>query len=384
MTLLYRSASRLRAPLGVVPGLGGSLKEMARHGQLDRLLDYYVAAWLERFPRVRFFSFEPERIEEHTDDIELRRRVELIAPTVKPRRRVHGLRLASAEGKHRLRECAVVRVLQAPGGIVPALAGTPFVCTYGYSYPQFTELPFNTFAAAAKPFKRAAMRIGLHFVLKRAQATIVTSRAGETEARKLGARRVERIPNGVDVDLFAPSDEPKEWDVVFVGRLAPQKDLPTLLDAAGHISGIRLAFAGDGLQREELAARASSAGLDLSLLGTLPNAQVASVVARSRCFVLPSRYEGHPKALLEAMACGVPCIGSRIAGIAELADDGAVITFEPGDASALAEALHRVLEDDELATRLATRGRTLACESFDLKALVRRETELLDAIARAV
>jgi glycosyltransferase involved in cell wall biosynthesis len=232
------------------------------------------------------------------------------------------------------------------------------------------------------PAKRAAMRAGLRFVLSHAAATIVTSPAGEAEARALGARRIERIANGVDVDLFVPRAENKEWDVAFVGRLAPEKDLATLMDATRELSGLRVVFVGDGPLRDQLVAQAAATAIDLTLLGTLPAWKVARILARSRCFVLPSPYEGQPKALLEAMAVGIPCIASRIAAVAELEREDAVVCFEPGNASDLAITLRRLFRDGALATRLGERGRDVVVRRFNLRSLLARETDLLASIAQ--
>ena len=76
--------------------------------------------------------------------------------------------------------------------------------------------------------------------------------------------------------------------------------------------------------------------------------------------------EGIPVALMEAMACKVPVIATRLSGIPELVTDGAGILVAPDDAVALADAIVRVLDDEELSASLAERGRARVVESFDL------------------
>jgi glycosyltransferase involved in cell wall biosynthesis len=368
--------------LGVLPALGGSLTDFRRHGQLDRLVSYYFPAYLEAFPRVRFFSHEPERWEEFTEDAALRGGVEVVAPERMLPRRLAALALAAGPRRSALRDCAVVRVLQAPGALPAALAGAPYVCTYGYSYPQFTQLPLaGPFAQPVLAGKRTLMRVGLSALLRRAEATIVTTAAGEAEARSLGAKTVVRVPNGVDLEVFAPRGAPAEHDVAFVGRLTPQKDVPTLLRALAQLNGTRLVVVGDGPLRPELEAEARRLGLEARFLGAVGVPVVADVLARSRVFVLPSRFEGHPKALLEALAAGAACVGSDIDGIRELAADGAVELFPVGDAAALAAVLRALLLDDARRVRLATVGRALAAERFDLRPLLRAETRLLAGVA---
>ena len=374
-----RAATRT---LGVLPALGSSLADFRRHGQLDRLLSYYFPAYLEGFDRIRFFSYEPERLDEFTDDPTLRARIEVVAPQRRLPRRLAAASLAAGGRGRLLRACAIARVLQAPGALPAAFTRTPYVCTYGYSYPRFTGVVApGAVAGAALAGKRAVMRAGLSLLLRRAEATIVTTTAGEVEALGLGARKVVYVPNGVDLDLFGAEPSGGDFDVLFVGRLTEQKDVPTLLRACARIQGVRLGIVGDGPLRPGLEAQARDLGLSARFFGNIDGPAVATVLAGSRVFALPSRYEGHPKALIEALAAGVACVGSDIDGIRELGAAGAVELFPPGDEEALAGAIRRVLSDDQRRERLAYAGRSLASRQFDLRQLIRIETQLLVELA---
>jgi glycosyltransferase involved in cell wall biosynthesis len=369
--------------IGVLPGLGGSLGDLARTGQVDRVLEHYLPAYLDRFARVRWFSYEPETLAAFTDDRELRARVDVVAPARRGGRRVTAVELGVGHRRRLLRDCGVVRALHAPGAVPAMLAGARYVCTYGYSYAATTQVSVpRRIAPAARAVKRPLLTAGLRIVLRRAAATIVTAHAVEAEARRLGARRIWLVPNGVDLDRFAPRAVAPEHDVVFVGRLDALKDAHTLVRAAGSVSPPpRLALVGEGPLRAELEDACRAAGVPAAFLGTLPNREVADVLARARCFVLPSRTEGHPKALLEAMATGLPCLGSDIPAIRELARDGAVALFPPGDARAAAALIRRVLDDPGYASDLGTRGGALVRERFDLRALLAREASALAALA---
>jgi glycosyltransferase involved in cell wall biosynthesis len=371
--------------LGCIAGLGGSLTDLARHGQATRLLDYYLPAYLERFDRVRLFSWQDETLAAHTDDPQILGRVQIVAPARPLPRRIQAAALATGRSGALLRECDMVRVLQAPGAVVPMLAAARYVCTYGYSYPAFTNVPAaGPLTPALLRVKRGAMRAGLAALLRRAHATIVTSPAGEEEARDLGARRIWRIPNGVDLNIFYPRVAERRFDIVVVGRLEPQKDLPTLIAAAAQLDPHpRVALVGDGSLRADIARHAAEAGVPLELLGTMPNHAVAETLAESRCFVLPSLYEGHPKALLEAMATAVPCVGTDIPGIRELAAGGGVLLFPPGDAAALAGRLRQLLNDPVRARRVAQAARASVVARFDLRALLHEEAALLAQAARS-
>jgi len=364
--------------LGLLPALGGSLRDFARHGQEDRLLSYYFPAYLERFERVRFFSYENERLGEITTDRELLARVDVLPAAAAAPRRAGAVAHAAMNGRA-LRACGVVRVLQAPGALPAALAGARYVPTYGYSYAAFTTAPTRAFLAV----KRAAITAGLRPLLRRAYAVVATTADGEREARSLGARDIWRIPNGVDTDLFAPARDDRDIDVVFVGRLVEQKDLATLLRALARlVTRPTLTIVGDGELRQELELQARALHVRAKFVGNRPQPEVAALLRRARCFALPSRIEGHPKALLEAMAAGVPWVGSDIPPLRELATASERQLVAVGDDAALAAVVESMLADDERSSVLGRAGRERAVGDFDLRRLLARETELLAVAAR--
>jgi len=98
--------------------------------------------------------------------------------------------------------------------------------------------------------------------------------------------------------------------------------------------------------------------------------------------VLPSRTEGHPKVLLEAMACARPCIASAVGGNLAIVEDGVTgLLFPAGDAGALADRVERLLRDRTLGAALGARARQAVVARYDLGTLVAREIELLRRVA---
>ena len=127
-----------------------------------------------------------------------------------------------------------------------------------------------------------------------------------------------------------------------------------LLDAAAHWLNLDpaplVAIAGDGPLAGELRARASSLGVDAAFLGHRDD--VADLLAAATVFVLPSRWEGQPLILQEALRAGAAIVATRVGGIPDLVGDDAALLVESGDATALAVAVSAVLTDAPLATRL--------------------------------
>jgi glycosyltransferase involved in cell wall biosynthesis len=142
--------------------------------------------------------------------------------------------------------------------------------------------------------------------------------------------------------------------VLAVGRLAAQKGFDVLLDAAARWRDLDplplLAIAGDGALAGKLRGQAASLGIDAAFLGRRDD--VPDLLAAAAVFVLPSRWEGQPLILQEALRAGAAIVATRAGGIPDLVGDDAALLVAPDDAPALAAAVRAVLTDDSLAVRL--------------------------------
>jgi glycosyltransferase involved in cell wall biosynthesis len=205
----------------------------------------------------------------------------------------------------------------------------------------------------------------------------VSQAIGEQVREVLGwpADKVEVIPNGVAADRFREVRDPElrralaagADDVVFltVARLDPQKGLDVLLRAAGSVAGARFVIAGEGPERSTLEALAADLGLGEQVVFLGHRVDVPALLAASDGFVLPSRFEGTPIALLEAMAAGKPVVASAIPGTDELVVDGATgLLTPPGDPDRLAAALSRLVADRDLRARLGGAARDRVDTNF--------------------
>jgi glycogen(starch) synthase len=171
--------------------------------------------------------------------------------------------------------------------------------------------------------------------------------------------RIEVIPSGVERSLFGPDGgdpfptlpRPR---VLFLGRLAAQKDVPTLLRAAAHVDA-HLLLVGDGPERRSLEEQARELGIEgrVTFAGFLERRRVPDALRHSDVLVLPSAYEELGSALIEGMWTGIPIVASRTGGIPEVVEDGrTAILVDPGDAAGFARAINRILTDGGLAERL--------------------------------
>lgn len=369
-------------PVGLLPALGGGIRQLAASGQASRLIDGYLKPYARAFDRLFYFSYLQESLGEFTEDPALLARARVLTPRGPLSR---GSRAVSMPWTHaaEFRSCGVLRVFQVTG-VIPALIvnarfGVPYVTTYGFWYGRLSR------PGPTRLLKRVVERVGL----RRAAAVIVTT----DELRALAApvaRRVHLIPNGVDTNLFAAAGlAPGGSDagsprVLYVGRLSAEKNLSCLVKAAALLKGrvpVRLVMAGSGPLQEALRAEAEAVGVRAEFLGVVDHRRLPAVYASAGAFVLASFTEGHPKALLEAMSAGLPCVASDCPGNRSLVTHGETgLLFDPRRPDELAACLERVLTDQSLAAILGEAARALVVARYDLAVLVAREIELLKTL----
>jgi teichuronic acid biosynthesis glycosyltransferase TuaC len=159
---------------------------------------------------------------------------------------------------------------------------------------------------------------------QRADAVITVCNALRDEVVALGvdARRVTSLRNGVDLQLFQPTERSasKEFALLTVGHLVPVKAQELIIGALPLLPGVRLVVAGDGPNRpmlEQLARSLDVAGR-VEFLGAVPQAELRSHYGAADALVLASSREGWANVLLESMACGTPVVASRVYGTPEV------------------------------------------------------------------
>jgi glycosyltransferase involved in cell wall biosynthesis len=175
-----------------------------------------------------------------------------------------------------------------------------------------------------------------------------------------------------------------------VARLHRQKGVVNLLRAAPQILSpfpeIKIAVVGDGPQSGTLRREAQRLGLEGRLLFLGERKDAASVMALFDIFVLPSLWEGLPFVLVEAAALGKPIVATAVDGVSEILEDGKTgLLVPPNDPSALADAVIRLLRDNEGARRLGERARALVPPRFPLRRMIEQTQNLyLDLMGRNV
>jgi glycosyltransferase involved in cell wall biosynthesis len=226
------------------------------------------------------------------------------------------------------RDADLVHAHWLPAGVVALTTGKPFVVQL---WGTDVEL-----ARRATPLARR--------VLRRARLVICASNALADSARTLGAREVRVIPSGVDVPEQV-GDEAEPPQVLFAGRLSPEKGILELVEAA---NGMPLVVAGDGPLRDRVP----------GALGFVPHHALGPLYEQAAVVAVPSHREGFGVVCAEAMAYGRPVVAGAVGGLLDLVADGETgLLVPPRDVPALRGALEELLGDVGLRRRMGAAAR---------------------------
>jgi glycosyltransferase involved in cell wall biosynthesis len=189
--------------------------------------------------------------------------------------------------------------------------------------------------------------------------------------------RIAVVPNGVDADYFSPdtSQESSEPTVISVGRLVEQKDPVTLVEGfrltLDRVPQARLKIVGNGHLRPRVEELVKSLDLQSHVTLLPGTTDILPLLRGSWVFAMPSAWEGSSNALIEAMAVGLPVVGTRVGGIPDLVDHGVTgLMCESGDRETFAEHLSRVLADGALRRSMGRKGREKVLARHTIKTMV--------------
>ena len=217
---------------------------------------------------------------------------------------------------------------------------------------------------AAPVLRRAARRLAVRIA--------VSERAAAFERARIGGE-FRIVPNGVDVQRFAtaiPAELGPGRKLLFVGRLDERKGFPVAVAAFAELAATRpdlhLVVVGDGPERSALDTLPTALRARVTMLGHVPNVELPPIHAACDLYLGPATGgESFGIVVVEAMAAGLPVVASDTPGYDEVVTDAAEgLLVPPRDAGALAGAAGRVLDDPDLAARLAAAGRARAA-AFD-------------------
>lgn len=281
-----------------------------------------------------------------------------------------------------LKNVDILKTNQMYGSWTAVIAKIPFrkklIVRTGYTWSLFFE------RENPKSYKRRAIKAIERFSYSFADGVVVNSNSDLEYLR--GNYRLNRsqmvIPNYVDISLFKPLDlQKKKNSICFVGRLVERKNPFSLLRAMVGLP-YTLAIVGSGPLREDLEKYAKERGVNVEFLGNLPNSELPKILNQHEIFILPSLYEGMPKALLEAMACGLPVIGTDVDGIKGLIkhkENGFLCATDP---KSIREAILKVMNDVELREKIGNQAQMTIKKNFSLNKILEKELSLYASLLK--
>jgi glycosyltransferase involved in cell wall biosynthesis len=251
----------------------------------------------------------------------------------------------------------------------------------------------NAIAVSSQRSHRELVPAGYRRMLRlsdrMAHAVVVNCRYLErhmVEDERVNAERVEVCFNGIDLDYFRPSDQPRSGPLTIgtMSGLHRWKGVSTLIEAfakLGTSADLRLLIVGSGPMLADLNRQAHELGVVERVTFEPATAKVPEMLHRMDLFVLPSLSEALSNALMEAMACGCCAVASRVGGNPELVHEGETgALFEAGNAESLAMALRPLIANESRRRELAANGLAFIRENFSIAAAAQRMGEIYERL----
>jgi len=359
---------------------GMSLEAWDRAGLLEREMAFYrqLSKQIGRVCFVTYGDADESRYRKDLSSIEILSNRWSLPPNV------YSV-LAPCLHRAALKNVTIFKTNQINGGWCALVAkvcfGGKLLVRCGYIWSEFVE-------RLGAGYIRRWLSTSLERLLLRSADAIIVSSAEDARAVErrhlFKARSITTVGNYVDLERFKPPQAviSKPGRLVFVGRLEEQKNPMALLNALVGLESVHLTVVGDGSLRSHLEDEVNRLNLSVDFLGTVAHEQLPSLLNQNEALVMPSIYEGTPKALLEAMACGVPVIATKSPGIT-----GVVTHNRNGYLCGLSieeirDAIQVVLGDVVLRQRLGQEAVRYIEKHHSLRAAVEQEIRIIERIVR--
>ncbi len=285
-----------------------------------------------------------------------------------------------------IKNSSILKTNQISGSEIPLWFkkkfGKKLIVRCGYLYAQFTFKLTKDEATRKKAYRLE--RDAFSF----ADVGIVSSlrdREYVLAEYRIKPEKIKVIPNYVATDIFRPIPSiQKNYDLVYVGRGGAQKNLENLLKAIKYLKTEKhipsLLMIGNCCYDSKIKRMIDKYELDVALNGIIPNFKLPQIINQARIFVLPSYFEGHPKALLEAMSCGIPCLGTNVTGIKNDIEHLVTGYLSETDFKSIADSIGTLLSDESLQFKLGRRARNYILKNYSLDKILQMELEVIGEV----
>ncbi|MDD5738600.1 MAG: glycosyltransferase [Candidatus Pacebacteria bacterium] len=360
--------------LGLFFSHGISLKNWEDIGHLNREIAFYKRI-ADNFEEIIFFTYGGKNDLRYQENLGPKSNIKIIPKPWGLPKILYGFLLPLIHWV-KLKDISVLKTNQMSSAIPAVIAKLcwrkkKLIIRNGYEWLKILE-------NEKKPFwKKIVVYLWEKIAYKVGDIVVFTSQKDKDFAQKkfkIPERKIRFVPNYIDTELFGPLNIPKEKNsVIYVGRLSKEKNLFNLISAMTGLNA-KLAVVGQGDLQGELEKLAKEKEVLVEFKGKIDNKDLPKELSKAEVFVLPSLYEGCPKALLEAMSCGLACIGTDVEGIKEV-----IIHKENGylcqtDSQSIHQALKDVLNDKELREKIGEKARKSILENFSFEKIIQKES----------
>ncbi len=198
--------------------------------------------------------------------------------------------------------------------------------------------------------------------------------------------KIRVVPNYVETDRFRPMPEAKKrYDLIVVARNSPEKNIKNIIGALYRLQeqGLNLSTMLVGsCGKSDIAEKEKAAGrLSIATSGNVDNRQLPEMLSSAKIFLIASFYEGNPKALLEAMSCGMPCIGTDVDSINKVISHLRTGYLCGIDEISIAKAVKEVIGDGLLQKRIGENARSFVSDNFSIGRILDMELNIIKELA---
>ncbi|CAN2048468.1 Group 1 glycosyl transferase [Candidatus Magnetomoraceae bacterium gMMP-1] len=283
----------------------------------------------------------------------------------------------STLNKSKFINCKLIRSNQMSGAWAGAILakrlGVPFILRCGYILSEHQS----------KNQQKFQIRHRIFYTLEKwtaqiADAVIVTypnAKQFFIEKHSIYEKKIHVFGNPINTDLFKPINLKTSRDVISIGRFTNQKNLTALIHAC-KLTNSSLTLLGNGPLKSDLKRFVYEINADVNFHKQIQNDKVPQLLAKHRIFVLPSLYEGNPKALLEAMSCGLPCIASHIKEHQDIIEDSREGLLCGTSAEEIAKCIEYLKKEPEFSDSLGKSARQKILREYSMAGIAKKEALL--------
>jgi len=353
-----------------------SLERWNKAGLLDREIRLYNEL-ARYFKKIYFITYGNEKEREYNHL--LADNIEVLFNKWKLSNLIYSF-LAPFLFKKILKKVDILKTNQLLGSwtavIAKKLFKKPLIVRQGYQLSLFVKQEFPKRILARK-IEKFAYR-NANFVITTTDKNFISKNYS------IDKSKIRLIYNYIDTEIFKPLPINKNLKrLVFIGRFIKRKNILALIETMKNLNA-ELVLIGGGALKQKIEKKIKNEKIkNVKLLGIIPNKQIPLELNKSQIFVIPSFFEGNPKVLLEAMACGLAVIGTKVKGIEEI-----IIHKENGylceiSSKSIRKAIIELIKNPKLAKKIGKNARKYILENCSLESIIKKELEIYENFVKS-